>query len=87
MLVYLSLKIPEPSLLSQKGISIEPISEVSKPGEWPEMITTRLGDITQLDPNTGRQTVTLRARCDWSDVDGSFESSWDFLDTKSLSPV
>ena len=64
------------------GISIELRSEERELGEWPNTITASLGDIVQLDPNTGRQSVTLRTRCAWSEETGALDQSWEFLDTR-----
>ena len=64
------------------GVSIELRSEESAPQEWPDAITEDLGDIVQLDLNTGRRSITLRTRCAWSEESGAFEPSWEFLDAR-----
>ena len=64
------------------GVSIEIRSEESESGEWPQMIVADLGDIVQLNPTTGRRTISLRTRCAWSEETGAFEPSWEFLDAR-----
>lgn len=60
------------------GISIELRSEESEPDEWPDTIAASLADIVQLDPNTGRQLITLRTRCVWSEDTGALDLIWEF---------
>ena len=67
---------------TSSGVSIELRSEEGESGEWPETIAADLGDIVQLDPNTGRRSISLRSRCTWSQDTGAFEPSWGFLDAK-----
>ena len=67
---------------TSSGVSIELRSEESEPGDWPETIAADLGDIVQLDPVTGRRSISLRSRCAWSQDTGAFEPSWEFLDAK-----
>ena len=67
---------------TSSGVSIEIRSDESESGEWPEMIVADLGDIVQLNPTTGRRTVSLRTRCAWSEETGAFEPSWEFLDAR-----
>ena len=57
-------------------------SEEGEPGEWPAAIAADLGDIVQLDPISGRRSISLRTRCAWSQDTGAFEPSWEFLDAK-----
>ena len=67
---------------TSSGVSIEIRSDESESGEWPEMIVADLGDIVQLNPTTGRRTISLRTRCAWSEETGAFEPSWEFLDAR-----
>ncbi len=65
---------------SSSGISIELRSEEREPGEWSDDIVADLGDIVQPQLDTGRNSVTLRARCVWNADEEAFEPSWEFLD-------
>ena len=67
---------------TSSGVSIELRSEDGEPGEWPAAIAADLGDIVQLDPISGRRSISLRTRCAWSQDTGAFEPSWEFLDAK-----
>jgi putative ATP-dependent endonuclease of OLD family len=67
---------------TSSGVSIELRSEEGEPGEWPAAIAADLGDIVQLDPISGRRSISLRTRCAWSQDTGAFEPSWEFLDAK-----
>ena len=65
---------------TSSGVRIELRSEESEPGEWSGNIVADLGDIVQTELDTGRHSVTLRARCMWNSETDTFEPSWEFLD-------
>ena len=75
--IHLADEAADPKTSS--GIRIELRTEEREPGEWPEAITTDLGDIVQLDTHTDRRSVSLRTRCSWNEDTDSFEPSWEFL--------
>lgn len=64
------------------GVSIELRAEESVPGEWPDAVAEDLDQIVQLDLNTSRRAIVLRARCAWNEDSGAFEPSWEFLNVK-----
>lgn len=67
---------------ASSGVCIDLRSDESQSGEWPDSVVADLGDVAQMDIASGRQTVTLRARCAWSQDTGAFEPTWEFLDAK-----
>ncbi len=64
---------------TSSGVSIELTSEEQTSGEWPDAIVEDLGDIVQLDLDTGRRSISLRVRYRWDADTDSFEPSWEFL--------
>jgi putative ATP-dependent endonuclease of the OLD family len=61
------------------AIAIELRAEESKSGDWPAGVQQDLDQIVQTDPVTGKNSITLKASCEWSEPDGSFQPAWAFL--------
>lgn len=61
------------------GVVIEIRVEEAVAGEWPDAVQQDLDDIAQLDPVTGRSSVTLQATCAWSASEEAFVPAWTFL--------
>lgn len=61
------------------GVSIEIRVEEAAPGEWPDEVQQALEEISQTDPVTGKNSITLNVSCAWSDSDGCFQPAWTFL--------
>ena len=71
---------------SSCGVTIEIRAEEKIQGEWPEAITSDLGNILQVDIESSIRSVNLRTRCRWNSVSEIFEPSWEFLD-KNREPL
>ncbi len=78
--VHLARDTDDPK--ASPGVSIELAAEEAEPEEWPAVISEDLDQIVQLDPHTGRRSISLRTRCAWSEESGAFEPSWEFLDAR-----
>ena len=61
------------------GVEIEVEAEESTPDEWPDAVQQDLGEIVQIDPNTGRRGVTLQVLFRWERRTSRFEPTWSFL--------
>ena len=61
------------------GVEIEVEAEESTPDEWPDAVQQDLGEIVQIDPNTGRRSVTLQVLFRWEPRTSRFEPRWSFL--------
>lgn len=57
-------------------LSIELRVEESTPGEWADAILQALDQITQTDPLTGKNSITLRAAWGWNAGQEQFEPDW-----------
>ena len=64
---------------SAPGVEIEVEAEESTPDEWPDAVQQDLGEIVQIDPNTGRRRVTLQVLFHWEPRTSRFEPRWSFL--------
>ena len=60
------------------GIVIEIEAEEARAGEWSTAVRQDLGQVLQVDPDSGRHSITLRVECAWDSGAGAFESSWQF---------
>ena len=61
------------------GTSIDIHAQESEPDEWPDGISEDLNQIVQLDLRTGLRSIALRTRWAWSEENGAFEPTWEFL--------
>jgi len=61
------------------GTSIDIHAQESEPDEWPDGISEDLSQIVQLDPRTGLRSIALRTRWAWSEENGAFVPTWEFL--------
>jgi putative ATP-dependent endonuclease of OLD family len=75
--VYLPPGVTDPKLAPP--INIEIWLQERQPGEWPADLQTALDDITQLDPATGCNTITLSVTCPMDATTGAPEPNWQFL--------
>jgi len=75
--VHLATENDDPKASS--GIVIQLRAEESAVGEWPDSMQQSLDEISQTDPITGINSITLNVRCAWSEPDGCFQPSWTFL--------
>src|SRR6185437_15430427 len=75
--VHLATENDDPKASS--GIVIQLRAEESAIGEWPDSMQQSLDEISQTDPITGINSITLNVRCAWSEADGCFQPSWTFL--------
>lgn len=75
--VHLATESDDPKASS--GIVIQLRAEESAVGEWPDSMQQSLDEISQTDPITGINSITLNVRCAWSEADGCFQPSWTFL--------
>ena len=65
---------------ASEGVSIKLRAEESEPGKS-ATLAEELGPVVQVDPVTRRRFIILRAQCAWSEKNGAFEPTWEFLDT------
>lgn len=75
--VHLATETDDPKASS--GVTIELRAEEAAPGEWPVEVQQALDEIVQTDPNTGKSSVTLQARCAWNAAEAGFQPAWTFL--------
>ena len=61
------------------GVSIVIHTQESQPDEWPTGVAEDLDQIVQLDPHTGLRSIIMMTRYAWSEEDGAFNPSWEFL--------
>ena len=64
------------------GVVIEIEAEEAQAGEWPEDVQQDLGQVSQVDPVSGKHSITLRVECAWNSTTGAFEPSWQFLNVE-----
>jgi putative ATP-dependent endonuclease of OLD family len=60
--------------------SIELFFTESKTGEWPDEITSGLFGITQTDPVSGLNSITLRVTYRYNPIEKNYEPGWAFID-------
>ncbi len=77
--VHLATEKDDPK--KSQGVTIEIYTEEASPGEWPEGVQQALDEIAQLDPKTGKSSITLNVKCAWNEAEGIFEPRWAFLNT------
>lgn len=61
------------------GVAIELQTEEVQLGEWPEDVQGDLRQVVQLDPESGKHSITLRVTCAWDETARAFEPAWEFL--------
>jgi putative ATP-dependent endonuclease of the OLD family len=75
--VHLATEKDDPK--KSPGVTIEIHAEEASPGEWPEGVQQALDEIAQLDPKTGKSSITLNVKCAWNEAEAIFEPRWAFL--------
>ena len=75
--IHLASETDDPK--TSAGVEIELHAEETEPGEWPDGVHQALEQIVQLDPVTGKRSVTLHASWAWSAAEGAFQPGWAFL--------
>jgi putative ATP-dependent endonuclease of OLD family len=75
--VHLAKEKDDPK--SSPGVVIELRTEEAVVGEWPDGMQQALDEISQSDPVTGKNSITLNVSCAWSEQDGCFQPTWTFL--------
>lgn len=73
--------LPQPDLdpRTLPPVEIQVQLEDSADAPWPDDMVAALDNITALSP-TGRNLISLRVTCSWSNETESFEPRWEFLD-------
>lgn len=66
---------------ASSGICVDLVCEEPEPDQWPTNIRDDLDDVANIDIESGRRSITLRARYAWSDSSGAFEVVREFLDS------
>lgn len=61
------------------GVVVEIQAEEVESGKWPEDAQGDLSQVVQLDPESGKRSITLRVTCAWDETAGAFEPAWEFL--------
>ena len=64
------------------GVVIEIEAAEVQAGEWPEAVQQDLGQVSQVDPASGKHSIVLRVECAWDSSTGAFEPSWQFLNVE-----
>ena len=75
--IHLASETDDPK--ASTGVEIELRVEETEPGEWPDGVHQALEQIVQINPVTGKSSVTLHSSWAWNAADGVFQPAWTFL--------
>jgi putative ATP-dependent endonuclease of OLD family len=75
--IHLATETDDPKASS--GVRIEIRAEEVAAGDWPDEVQQDLTEIVQLDPVSGKSSVTLAATCSWNATEKGFVPAWTFL--------
>ena len=75
--IHLAAETDDPKTSS--GVEIELHAEETELGEWPDGVHQALEQIVQLDPVTGKSSITLHASWAWNAAESAFQPGWSFL--------
>lgn len=70
--IHLSSDEEDPKESPGEGIEIEAAEVLA--GEWPEAVQQDLGQVSQVDPASGKHSIVLRVECAWDSSTGAFKS-------------
>ncbi len=61
-------------------INIELLFQETELGEWPDEITGSLHNVLQVDPLSGRNSITLRVTYSFNLLEKKYEPGWSYID-------